>query len=133
MGVADELMHYGVVGMKWGVRKDPKKAYSKASKKLDKLDKKVSKRKDTVSKRTRTYNRSKYGWGLRKPEKEKRKLGRAQYKYEKSVRRAAKWVSQMEDEFSKTNVKLSPAQVKKGKEYVDILARREEARIDQLY
>ena len=34
-----ELKHYGVVGMKWGVRKDPAKAYFKAHKKLRKLEK----------------------------------------------------------------------------------------------
>lgn len=33
-----ELRHYGVLGMKWGVRKNPVKAYAKASKKKKKLE-----------------------------------------------------------------------------------------------
>lgn len=33
----NELMHYGVLGMKWGVRKDPSKTYAKVARKLNKL------------------------------------------------------------------------------------------------
>lgn len=33
-----ELMHYGVLGMKWGVRKNPARAYVKAHKKLRRLE-----------------------------------------------------------------------------------------------
>lgn len=36
------LEHYGVLGMKWGVRKNPDKAYEKAGKKLERLDRRVS-------------------------------------------------------------------------------------------
>lgn len=37
----NELMHYGVLGMKWGVRKNPAQAYSKAIVKKQKLEKRV--------------------------------------------------------------------------------------------
>lgn len=39
----ETLAHYGVLGMKWGVRKNPEKAYSKAAKELAKRKKKVVK------------------------------------------------------------------------------------------
>lgn len=35
------LEHYGVLGMKWGVRRNPKRAVEKANKKLKKLDQDV--------------------------------------------------------------------------------------------
>lgn len=40
----NELMHYGVLGMKWGVRRGRSdKVYVKAQKKMAKLDRKVDK------------------------------------------------------------------------------------------
>ena len=39
----DELKHYGVLGMKWGVHRNPQRAYEKATKKLYKLNKKSQK------------------------------------------------------------------------------------------
>lgn len=40
------LQHYGVLGMKWGVRKDPNKAANKAIKKLKKIENKSQKAKE---------------------------------------------------------------------------------------
>lgn len=44
------LQHYGVKGMKWGVRKDPDRYYKSGVKKLRKLEQKVSSAKITRAK-----------------------------------------------------------------------------------
>lgn len=129
----NELMHYGVLGMKWGVRKDAKKAYKKASEKLDRIEKKTNKYADKVSKRVRTYNDSRYGFSLRKPGAEKYKLRRAQYKYEKQIRKGARWFSHMEKTFSSTDVKLSKAQIDKGKAFATKLQERNQEAVNRVY
>lgn len=40
---SDELEHYGVKGMKWGIRKDPERSRQKLLKKLKRADTKVAK------------------------------------------------------------------------------------------
>ena len=61
----DELMHYGVLGMKWGVhRGHASKAYGKASKKLNKLENKVDKAEQKADKAMYKADKRSYGFFL---------------------------------------------------------------------
>lgn len=76
------LRHYGVLGMKWGIRKNPDKAYAKASSKLRKLDKKLVKRNAQMSK---AYDKAAKKRAKATNEKKQRKAEKAMTKYYKSM------------------------------------------------
>lgn len=126
----EDLNHYGVLGMKWGIHKDPQRAYERANKKLAALDEKATKagakaaRKETRS--LRRQQRADTAWLFPKT---KAKLadwaiGRSEkhrQKYVKKMSRAVSWYKEMENAFRDTKIEnLNQDYVALGEKYSKI-------------
>lgn len=125
-----DVEHYGVLGMKWGVRKDANKAYSRASNKLNKLDRKANDASARASKiesksvdkqrkadSARIFKKS----SAKKAIKAIEKSDRARLDYVKKMEKAVSWYKQMENTFK--DVKLSNVSsdhIKLGEKYSKI-------------
>lgn len=128
--VDDCLEHYGVQGMKWGVRKDPDMAYARASKKLSELDKKVVGAEAKISKANQKSlkKRQKSDTAIlfkkhkaRKAAQSIRDINRAHLNLQRKAAKAEKWYKSMENVFR--DVKLSdvdPNYKALGKKYANI-------------
>lgn len=122
-----ELQHYGVLGMKWGVRKDPDKAYSKAGSKLTKLDKKAQKLSAKGSRREQTAltKQARASSAILFPRTKARRAARATKKalgtYQRAQRaqvKAYRWNESMKKAFSGVKVNnMNPDYVSLGEKY----------------
>lgn len=128
--VDEYLEHYGVLGMKWGIRKDPDRAYARASKKLSDLDKRVVGAEAQISKANQRSLRKRQESDtaiLFKKHKAKkaaqsiRDINRAHLNLQRKAVKAEKWYKSMENAFR--DVKLSdvnPSYKALGKKYANI-------------
>lgn len=126
----ETVTHYGVLGMKWGVRKDPSKAYSKAVKKKESLEKKSAKynlksaklRSKALKKSVKATNEKQYQ-KARKIEFKANKYAIRSAKYQK---KGLKWVKAMDKTFRGYDIKsLSKDEISAGKKYAYEVIKRE--------
>lgn len=108
----NELMHYGVLGMKWGIRRDRGRAYTKAKKKMDKLDQKAAKAVQKKEKRSKPLIRTsisdaRYATAVRKADK--------------AITKAAKWYKKVEKNFGTEDAQrmTNSSGYHLGREYAD--------------
>ncbi len=124
---SDELCHYGVPGMKWGVRRGrATQAYGKAVRKRQKLEDrsaklqiKANKKLLKASKRLSTATSTSK---ITKAYKLQAKGNKLALKSSKLKNKALKWQKKMDDVFAGYDIKTVPKKtIKSGKDFIDII------------
>lgn len=134
VGSEDELLHYGVLGMKWGVRHDKRRAYQKAVKKLNKIKKKRDAAQAAANKHfqkaeKRTYSR----FGSKKRVRKSLSAAKsAQYKANKYSAKGKKWYQSMQKVLGKANVKFDSQTKKTGQDFIDTVLKNSQLMYNQM-
>lgn len=124
----NHLAHYGVLGMKWGARKNPTSAFTKTYKKAEKLnrqaDKYYLKGKKLNYKGLKKQSRERTEKGVANGAKTQLKGNKLIYKAEKKRQKADKWTKKAKVVFVKNNLDYDQmvASRQKGMSFAEAVA-----------
>lgn len=113
---SDYLMHFGIKGQKWGVRRfqnedgtltvDGKKRYARDLRSLNRLHRKEKQQLDRVTRREKSLYSAKYGWfgSESKAYKAERRLHESRISYDKYVKLGKKKALRIQKRFGNVNI-----------------------------